>query len=74
MSFSPQASPALSVLSDAYAAALGYARSTSPRILSQREDANLSRQITLNLLDAHDSGVRDPAALSRAALQGVVAA
>ena len=61
------------VLSDAYAAARAHARSALPHTLSEQEEVCLNRQLTRNLLDAHDSGVRDPDALRRAALQGVLA-
>jgi hypothetical protein len=72
MLFSPYNSSGVRELSNAYADALGFARSALPRKLNEKEETMLSRQLTRNLMDAHDSGERDPRALRRAALQGVL--
>jgi len=70
--FSPRGPSGFRALSGAYADALGLARSALPGRLSERDEVLLSRRLTRNLMDAHDSGERDPAALTRAALQGVL--
>ena len=72
MLFSPNNLPRIHVLSNAYAEALGIARSALSRKLSVKEDDLLKQNLTRNLMDAHDSGERDPGALTRAALQGVL--
>ena len=61
------------VLSNAHSDALGHVHSSLPRRLDKRAEALLSKQLTRNLMDAHDSGERDPDALRRAALRGVQA-
>jgi hypothetical protein len=63
--FSPYNSSGVRVLTNEYADALGFARSALPRKLSDQEDAILSQRLTRNLMDAHDSGERDPEALRR---------
>ena len=72
MQFSPYNSSGVRALSNAYADALGFALAALPRKLSDQEEVTLSRRLTRNLMDAHDSGERDPEALRRAALQGVL--
>ena len=74
MLFSSYNSSGVRALTNAYADALGFARSALPRKLNEQEEAILSRQLTRNLMDAHDSGERDPEALRRAALLGVLMA
>jgi hypothetical protein len=70
--FSSYNSLGVRALSGAYADALGYARLVLPRKLSTEEDTLLGERLTQNLMDAHDSGERDPGALRRAALRGVL--
>jgi hypothetical protein len=72
--FSSQNSCGVRVLSNAYADAREFVQSISPRKLSDHEETLLSRRITRNLMDAHDSGEREPGELRRAALLGVLAA
>lgn len=72
MQFSSYNSSGVRALSNAYHEALGFAHSALPRKLNEQEEAVLSRALTRNLMDAHDSGERDPEALRRAALQGVL--
>jgi hypothetical protein len=74
MYFSAYNSSGVRALSNAYADAVGYARSAMPRKLSEQEQSLLSQRVTRNLMDAHDAGERDPEALRRAALQGVLIA
>ena len=72
MPFSSYDSSGLRALSNAYDDALGYARLALPRKLSEQEETTLSGRLTRNLMDAYDSGERDPGKLRRAALQGVL--
>ena len=73
MLFSVSKSAGVRVLSTAHSDALGYVVSVLPDKLDEREQAILSKRLTRNLLDAHDSGERDPEALRSAALRGVLA-
>ena len=72
MQFSPYNSPGLRALSGAYDDAHGYARLILPRVLSEQEDTALGQRLTQNLMDAYDSGERNPRALRHAALRGVL--
>ena len=73
MLFSSQNSSGVRVLSNAYVDAREFVQSILPRKLNDHEETLLSRRITRNLIDAHDSGEREPGALRRAALVGVLA-
>jgi hypothetical protein len=72
--FSAYNSSGARALSNAYADALKFARTAMPRKLSEQEQTLLNQRVTRNLMDAHDAGERDPEALRRAALQGVLVA
>jgi len=74
MYFSAYNSSGVRALSNAYADAVGFAHSALPRKLSEQEQALMRQRVTRNLMDAHDAGERDPEALRRAALRGVLVA
>ena len=72
MMFSDSNRIGVRVLSTAHSRALGSVRAAWPGKLDRREELVLSQRLTLNLLDAHDEGERDPDELRRAALRGVL--
>jgi hypothetical protein len=74
MLFSPRKTLGVRVLSNAHSDALGHVCAALPGKLNKFEEAVLSKRLTRNLMDAHDSGERDPDALRRAALRGVLGA
>jgi hypothetical protein len=62
----------LRLLSAALSAAIGVVRNCAGGPLSPTETSNFNTRLARNLMNAFDSGERDPGALERAALQGVL--
>ena len=62
----------LRLLSAALSAAMGAVRKYAGGPLSETETSNFSTRLARNLMKVFDSGERDPAALERAALRGVL--
>ncbi len=71
MPFSAYDSDALRVLTPALSEALEILNKSAARNLTGAKKAHFRNSVARNLMDAYDSGERDPAALSRAALRGV---
>jgi hypothetical protein len=69
--FSAYGSDALLVLTPALFEALTILNKSAPRTLTGSEKAYFRNSIARNLMDAYDSGERDPKALNRAALRGL---
>jgi hypothetical protein len=62
----------LRLLSAALSAAMGVVRNYAGGLLTSTETSDFSTRLARNLMEVFDSGERDPAALERAALQGVL--
>jgi hypothetical protein len=62
----------LRLLSAALSAAMGVVRNYAGGPLTPTETSDFNRRLARNLMTFFDSGERDPAALERAALQGVL--
>jgi hypothetical protein len=69
MAFSAYDSKALRELSSALAESLGDLQRMSPPFSEERSQT-LKRTLTARLMSAYDTGVREPLALKRAALEG----
>jgi hypothetical protein len=63
--------PSIRILSSALSAAISEFDHAPASTWTKREKADLSRQLTRNLLEAFDAGERDPEALKRAGLAGI---
>jgi hypothetical protein len=70
MPFSSYDAHGLRLLWHAHSEAMAHLQNLD-RPFDERAKAALSRQVVENLMKAYDSGVRDPSALSSAALRGV---
>jgi hypothetical protein len=62
----------LCLLSAALSEALGLVRKSAGGPLTETETSDFSERLAANLFRVFDSGERDPAALKRAALKGVL--
>jgi hypothetical protein len=62
----------LRLLSAALSAAMGIVRNNAGGPLTSTETSDFTTSLARNLMQVFDSGERDPAALERAALQGVL--
>jgi hypothetical protein len=62
----------LRLLSATLSAAMGIVRSYAGGPLTPSETSDFSTRLARNLMEIFDSGERDPAALERAALRGVL--
>jgi len=71
MPFSAYDSDALRLLSAALSEALESVRKSAKRPLTESETAGFSKRLAAQLMEVFDRGERDPAALKRAALQGI---
>ncbi len=71
MLFSAYGSNALRVLTAALSEALAILDKSASRDLTGAQKAHFRNSVARNLMDAYDSGERDPTALNRAALRGL---
>jgi hypothetical protein len=72
MPFSAYGSDALRLLAPALNDALAILDKSASRDLTDAEKVQFRTSVARNLMDAYDAGERDPTALSRASLRGIL--